>query len=164
MMNLKSRQEKKTMATVKANDLEKNEVKRDSIRMEAKSKNPPRDLTEKEKALIKQGVEHFCPKYKYQHDARWGKKRRYCTAFDCDCIMENMQVLNGFCSRFEKVILPAMPELQRLLENRHRQCIVCGNYFAPHGRANTCSEECWQENKRRKDTQAKRKRRNRDNG
>ena len=118
-----------------------------------------RELTAKEKELIKYSVEHFCPKYQYQHDIDWKTMRWRCTAFDCDCIMQTKEWTGCYCSRFEKTILPQMPELQRLLEERYKQCAVCESYFAPHGRANTCSEKCHDEREREMSKLRQRKKR-----
>jgi len=123
-----------------------------------------RELTIKEKKLIKYGIENLCSKYVYKHDIRWGMKRWYCDAFDCDCVMYNKELTKSWCTRFEMTVLPQMPELQRLLEDRYKQCVVCGEYFTAHGRVNTCSEKCRDERAREKAKMRQRKRRDKKNG
>ena len=96
-----------------------------------------RELTDKEKRLIRMSVQKKCACY----DPYYG-----CLPLDADCNMTKIGFTNSnLCRYYEKAVLPDEPEIMILLSNNQgkmRTCKICGRRFVMNGNRQYCSDHC----------------------
>lgn len=96
-----------------------------------------RELTDKEKRLIRMSVQKKCACY----DPYYG-----CLPLDGDCYMTKIGFTNSsLCRYYEKVVLPDEPEILRILirgSGDFKTCAYCGRPFLAFHNKKYCSDKC----------------------
>lgn len=113
---------------------------------------PPRELTSGERLGIRKLVLEECANYDGNYQV--------CVLYDDRCFMLDKWWTNCLCRYFTRAVLPLRPSLERALVDTKEQwkpCYVCGKPFAPVGKQIYCSKECRVKGERSKDTEWKRK-------
>ena len=96
-----------------------------------------RELTEKEKRMLRQSVIQNCACYDMQQGG---------LPLDGDCYMMKIGFTNSsLCRYYEKMILPGEPEILNIFykdNGNFKICKYCGIKFTAYGNKQYCSDKC----------------------